>query len=179
MGSNIEYIGTTEAARLLQMTGRRVVGLCSEGKLSGAFRLGRNWKIPVDSVKQYMRDTGIEAPEGSKEDVQDLLPVAIGNTSYIEVSSECYYVDKTLLIRDLIDDHNMVTLFTRPRRFGKTLAINKKRKTIHPGILQTKTSGCAGRSIDPCRVFILSLCSPLRMSNLTLGKSPWRRSAWS
>ena len=97
MGSNIEYIGTTEAARLLQMTGRRVVGLCSEGKLSGAFRLGRNWKIPVDSVKQYMRDTGIEAPEGSKEDVQDLLPVAIGNTSYIEVSSECYYVDKTLL----------------------------------------------------------------------------------
>ena len=169
MGSNIEYIGTTEAARLLQMTGRRVVGLCSEGKLSGAFRLGRNWKIPVDSVKQYMRDTGIEAPEGSKEDVQDLLPVAIGNTSYIEVSSECYYVDKTLLIRDLIDDHNMVTLFTRPRRFGKTLAIN----TIKT------TSGCAGRSIDPCRVFILSLCSPLRMSNLTLGKSPWRRSAWS
>ena len=124
MGSNIEYIGTTEAARLLQMTGRRVVGLCSEGKLSGAFRSGRNWKIPVDSVKQYMRDTGIEAPEGSKEDVQNLLPVAIGNTSYIEVSSECYYVDKTLLIRDLIDDHNMVTLFTRPRRFGKTLAIN-------------------------------------------------------
>ena len=50
--------------------------------------------------------------------------VAIGNTSYIEVSSECYYVDKTLMIRDLIDDHNMVTLFTRPRRFGKTLAIN-------------------------------------------------------
>ena len=124
MESNIEYIGTTEAAKLLQMTGRRVVGLCSEGKLSGAFRSGRNWKIPVDSVKQYMKDTGIAVPEESKEDVQSLLPVAIGNTSYIEVSSECYYVDKTLMIRDLIDDHNMVTLFTRPRRFGKTLAIN-------------------------------------------------------
>ena len=125
MGSNIEYIGTAEAARLLQMTGRRVVGLCSEGKLSGAFRSGRNWKIPVDSIKQYMKDTGIGVSEESKEDVRNLLPVAIGNTSYIEVSSECYYVDKTLLIRDLIDDHNMVTLFTRPRRFGKTLAINK------------------------------------------------------
>ena len=124
MRSNNEYIGTTEAARLLQMTGRRVVGLCNEGKLSGAFRSGRNWKIPVDSIKQYMKDTGIAEPEESKEDVQNLLPVAIGNTSYIEVSSECYYVDKTLLIRDLIDDHNMVTLFTRPRRFGKTLAIN-------------------------------------------------------
>lgn len=124
MGSNSEYIGTTEAARLLQMTGRRVVGLCSEGKLSGAFRSGRNWKIPVDSIKQYMKDTGIAALEESKENAQNLLPVAIGNTSYIEVSSECYYVDKTLMIRDLIDDHNMVTLFTRPRRFGKTLAVN-------------------------------------------------------
>lgn len=118
------YIGTTEAAKLLQMTGRRVVGLCGEGKLSGAFRSGRNWKIPIESVKQYMNDAGMALPEGFRENAQDLLPVAIGNTSYIEVSSECYYVDKTLLIRDLIDDHNMVTLFTRPRRFGKTLAIN-------------------------------------------------------
>ena len=124
MGNNSRYIGTTEAAKLLQITGRRVVGLCSEGKLSGAFRSGRNWKIPVESVKQYMNDAGIALPEESEESVQDLLPVAIGNTSYIEVSGECYYVDKTLLIRDLIDDHNMVTLFTRPRRFGKTLAIN-------------------------------------------------------
>ena len=39
MGSNIEYIGTTEAARLLQMTGRRVTGLCSEGKLSGETKM--------------------------------------------------------------------------------------------------------------------------------------------
>ena len=62
-------------------------------------------------------------PEESADD-QSHLPFAIGNTSFIELSTECYYVDKTLLIRDLIDDHNMVTLFTRPRRFGKTLAIN-------------------------------------------------------
>ena len=32
-----------------------------------------------------------------------------------------YFVDKTLMIRDLIENHAMVTLFTRPRRFGKTL----------------------------------------------------------
>jgi excisionase family DNA binding protein len=124
MGNMSEYIGTTEAARLLQMTSRRVVGLCGEGKLPGASRSGRNWRIPVESVKQYMKDAGIPLPEEAADDVRELLPVAIGNTSYIEISSECYYVDKTLLIRDLIDDHNMVTLFTRPRRFGKTLAIN-------------------------------------------------------
>lgn len=123
MGNKAVYIGTAEAARLLQMTSRRVVGLCGEGKLSGAFRAGRNWKIPMESVKQYMKDAGMTMPEEAQDDVR-LLPVAIGNTSYIELSSECYYVDKTLLIRDLIDDHNMVTLFTRPRRFGKTLAIN-------------------------------------------------------
>ena len=124
MGNKSEYIGTAEAAVLLRMTSRRVVGLCSEGKFPGAFRAGRNWKIPAESVKQYMSDAGMAVPEKSAEGNQKLLPFAIGNTSYIEISSECYYVDKTLLIRDLIDDHNMVTLFARPRRFGKTLAIN-------------------------------------------------------
>ena len=113
------YINTSEASRLLQMTTRRVVGLCSEGKIAGAYRQGRNWKIPEESLNQYIEDSGRTADR-----VAEKLPFAIGNTSYIEVSGECYYVDKTLLIRDLIDDHNMVTLFTRPRRFGKTLAIN-------------------------------------------------------
>ena len=37
------------------------------------------------------------------------------------IQRECYYVDKTLLIRDLLDFGGKVTLFTRPRRFGKTL----------------------------------------------------------
>lgn len=124
MGNTGDFIGTTEAAALLQMTGRRVVGLCSEGKLAGAFKAGRNWKIPMESVKQYRKDAGITLTEEASDEAHELLPFAIGNTSYIEISSECYYVDKTLLIRDLIDDHNMVTLFTRPRRFGKTLAIN-------------------------------------------------------
>ena len=124
MGNSGDFIGTTEAAALLQMTGRRVVGLCSEGKLAGAFKAGRNWKIPMESIKKYRENAGIVLTEETLEKDHELLPFAIGNTSYIEISSECYYVDKTLLIRDLIDDHNMVTLFTRPRRFGKTLAIN-------------------------------------------------------
>ena len=32
-----------------------------------------------------------------------------------------YFVDKTLLIRDIIESNTLVSLFTRPRRFGKTL----------------------------------------------------------
>lgn len=35
-----------------------------------------------------------------------------------------YYVDKTLLIRELLSRNNKVTLFTRPRRFGKTLNLS-------------------------------------------------------
>ena len=42
----------------------------------------------------------------------------------MNVVKHSYYVDKTLLIRDLIDDNVPVILFTRPRRFGKTLAID-------------------------------------------------------
>ena len=33
-----------------------------------------------------------------------------------------YYIDKTLLIKDILEQKSIVTLFTRPRRFGKTLA---------------------------------------------------------
>lgn len=32
-----------------------------------------------------------------------------------------YYVDKTRIIRDLLENMALVNLFTRPRRFGKTL----------------------------------------------------------
>lgn len=53
-----------------------------------------------------------------------LKPCAVGNTSYVEIVENSYYVDKTLLIKDLVDDQVPVTLFTRPRRFGKTLAMN-------------------------------------------------------
>ncbi len=37
---------------------------------------------------------------------------------------DCYYVDKTNFIKELIDSHGKVTLFTRPRRFGKTLTMS-------------------------------------------------------
>ena len=33
----------------------------------------------------------------------------------------CYFVDKTMMLKELIDDESDVKLFTRPRRFGKTL----------------------------------------------------------
>ena len=49
------------------------------------------------------------------------LPVPIGDTIFREVCVNNYYVDKTLLIKDIIDEGTKVMLFTRPRRFGKSL----------------------------------------------------------
>lgn len=55
-------------------------------------------------------------------------PLPIGYDNFQQVISEgFYYVDKTLLIKDLLDDNGNVNLFTRPRRFGKTLAISMLR----------------------------------------------------
>lgn len=51
--------------------------------------------------------------------------IAIGMENYKEIiDKNFYYVDKTLLIRDLLDKGGKVNLFTRPRRFGKTLALS-------------------------------------------------------
>ena len=39
------------------------------------------------------------------------------------IENNCYYVDKTLLVKELLDRNDQVTVFTRPRRFGKTLTL--------------------------------------------------------
>ena len=48
--------------------------------------------------------------------------ISIGVEDFKEIiEKDGYFVDKTLMIRDLFENNAMVTLFTRPRRFGKTL----------------------------------------------------------
>nr|WP_300324173.1 AAA family ATPase [uncultured Anaerostipes sp.] len=54
------------------------------------------------------------------------LPVGIENFKEM-IEKGYYYVDKTLLIQDLMDLKGKVTLFTRPRRFGKTLNMSMLR----------------------------------------------------
>lgn len=48
------------------------------------------------------------------------LPVGVDLFEHL-IRENYYYVDKTNLIRELLDTKGIVTLFTRPRRFGKTL----------------------------------------------------------
>ena len=55
------------------------------------------------------------------------LPLPVGNTNYKEICRESYYIDKTLLVKELLDEKNKIILFTRPRRFGKTLNMDMLR----------------------------------------------------
>ena len=60
------------------------------------------------------------------------LPVGIENFAEIR-KEDFYYIDKTGLIRDLLNNWGKVNLFTRPRRFGKTLNMSMMRSFFEIG----------------------------------------------
>lgn len=51
------------------------------------------------------------------------LPIGVDNFEKL-ITQDYYYVDKTLFIKELLDLKGNVNLFTRPRRFGKTLNLS-------------------------------------------------------
>ena len=121
------FVKVKELADRWGVTTRRINQLCSQGVFPGAYKDGKFWMIPSDAQKPaVLRE---KKPEMTivRKPTTKLLPCPVGITSYKEVSKECYYVDKTLLLKDIIDDHSKVFLFTRPRRFGKTLTMDMVR----------------------------------------------------
>ena len=114
-----------EAALLWGLTERRITALCKEGKIEGAVKQGRSWMIPVGVDKPI--DNRVKNGVYKKKRRSANLPLPIGISEYRLASSEYYYVDKTLLIKDFIDERPKVSLFTRPRRFGKTLNMDMLR----------------------------------------------------
>ena len=122
-----KYIKARELANLWDITPRRINQLCADNLLPGAYKDGKFWMIPSNIEKPAsLRGKQVKTVK-TRAKTTHLLPCPVGITSYKEVSKECYYVDKTLLIKDIIDDHSKVFLFTRPRRFGKTLAMDMVR----------------------------------------------------
>lgn len=120
-----DMISVREAAERWNITERRVSTLCKDGKIAGAKKLGNRWTIPENTRKPL--DRRIKTGAYRKVERASKLPLPIGVSSYCLASSEYYYIDKTMMIRDFIDERPMVTLFTRPRRFGKTLNMDMLR----------------------------------------------------
>lgn len=114
-----DTITVKEAAKLWEITERRVTVLCKEGRIEGAYKKNRSWAIPVDAEKPA--DSRIKTGVYRKTKTLPDLPLPVGISDYRLASSEYYYVDKTMMIKDFLDERPMVSLFTRPRRFGKTL----------------------------------------------------------
>ncbi|MBQ7372245.1 MAG: AAA family ATPase [Blautia sp.] len=105
---------------------RTVNDLCKKGKVPGAVKKGNTWYIPDDTRKPA--DGRIRSGRYLKSKAVDKKrPLPIGISDYVRAQSEYYYVDKTLLIRDFLDRRALVSLFTRPRRFGKTLNMDMLR----------------------------------------------------
>lgn len=127
-----KFMTTKEASEKWDITERRINVLCKEGRITGAYKENKRWVIPVDAVKPADKRLkgGVSISRSEKKvraKSDKKLPLPIGISDYRKASSEYYYVDKTLLIRDFIDERPLVSLFTRPRRFGKTLNMDMLR----------------------------------------------------
>lgn len=105
----MDYISCESAAKKIGVSTRRIQQMCKQKEIVGAIKDGRNWLIP---------DNTILSPK---------KPLPIGVSDFKSATTNYYYVDKTLLIRDFLNAIPMVSLFTRPRRFGKTLNMDMLR----------------------------------------------------
>ena len=119
----MNYITTIQAAEKWEISDRRVRTLCKEGKIDGVTKKRRSWVIPANAQKPA--DARYKKSQPMK--VSTRLPLPIGISDYRLAVTEYYYIDKTMLIKDFIDERPMVSLFTRPRRFGKTLNMDMLR----------------------------------------------------
>lgn len=92
------------------------------------------------------------------------LPIGIENFEEIR-TKDFYYVDKTRLIKELLDNWGKVTLFTRPRRFGKSLNISMLksffelggRKEIFEGMIISKEVSLCEKYMGKFPVISISL----------------------
>ena len=109
----MEYLSCSDASKAMGFSVRTIKKMCKNGELPGAIKEGRKWLIPDETMHMNHFAKNKSLPIG----VSDFK---LATTGY-------YYVDKTLMIRDFLDKKPMVSLFTRPRRFGKTLNMDMLR----------------------------------------------------
>ena len=106
-----------EIAKEWKISERSVANLCKQGRSAGATKVGKSWQIPDDAVRPADLRRG-KATVENNDKTDRKKPLPIGISDYVRAQAEYYYVDKTMLIKEFIDRKPLVSLFTRPRRFG-------------------------------------------------------------
>lgn len=126
----------------------------------------------------------------SQMDQRKRKGIPIGHEDFKRIINEdCYFVDKTLLIEELLESKAQTTLLTRPRRFGKTLNLSMLRRFFEDERTQQ------GERIDNSGLFnglAISRCGedvsrhqgryPVISLSLKSAKQPnmiWHMDAWS
>ncbi len=120
-GGSAMYIDVKTAAKRWGFPEKKVTRLCREERIEGATKEGGLWLIPNDAA---MPIDGRTSKSKKIMNSTKKLPLPIGISDYKKLVSGYYYVDKTMLIKEFLDNRPQVTLFTRPRRFGKTIAMD-------------------------------------------------------
>ncbi len=113
-----------------------------------------------------------ELKQESKE--RFMKKIGIGYEFFKDFTKErMYYVDKTLLVRDIIEKGGKTTLFTRPRRFGKTLALSMIRTFFEleydrDGNVLDNSRYFEGLKIMDCGYDILGMMGQYPVINISL-----------
>jgi len=127
-GADIYMKTCKEKALEWNVSPRSVNDMCKKGRIQGAIKEKGSWLIPDDAPKpmdgRVSNGKYIKKNMVAKAEVKSL---PIGISDYVRAQEEYYYVDKTLLIKEFLDKKPLVSLFTRPRRFGKTLNMDMLR----------------------------------------------------
>ena len=115
-----------EKAKEWGISYRSVNDMCKKGRIQGAIKANNSWQIPDDAKRPA--DGRVSSGKYVKKTADAAMKaLPIGISDYVRAQSEYYYVDKTLLIKEFLDQKPLVSLFTRPRRFGKTLNMDMLR----------------------------------------------------
>ena len=91
-----------EAADMWNFTERWVSIMCKEGKIPGAVKQGHRWMLPLDSKRPV--DNRVKSGAYRKEGTPASLPPALGVTDYKKACTEYFYVDKTYVIKEFLDN---------------------------------------------------------------------------
>ena len=133
--------------------GKMIKGFPAKVILQGqeAEKSEKKYRLKYCSIikQKSEKGEGHEMKTGKKK-----LPVGIENFEEIRMKG-FYYVDRTRLIRELLENWGKVTLFTRPRRFGKSLNMSMLKSFFEPGGRKEVFQGLAiSKEVSLCEEYM-------------------------